>query len=501
MGTTMVVRQVVGPMVTTGMVVAAGDELRVTCVGFIDEGDHNLGRIKVDGDGRAPGGDMVDDGAADSKYPLDGGVRYALVGRIIGGGKDRTFALGRSAHLRAPVSGVLFLGANDDQPDDNTPARGLQNPWTVTVDHIVPDPPAPKASPGLRIHDIQILQVAQSSKRESMLVSGKTTTVRAFITVPRPLPAGTRVNGFVVVHHPQLPGGAKFFALNGTGSPNAVQVALEGDDVDANQTSASLNFEVPGSALPFADGTPFQFDVTVFVNEGQNTSDGFTHFDFRSAGFLLPPAPLVIHYLGIRAPFNGGPTLTPMVADLFTALPGIETRLPVPDGSVQLLAASPAMLTIDVDIGGDGAGYDEMLKRLVMLRVGPFSPVNPDLWSNQTVMGVVAPNPSPPKKGGWTSGIQWGSTVIVGLYSSADETAAHELNHTLGLHHAAAANATCKMPQDIDSTLPTAADAPGWSTIDHTVVEAGRPALMGYCNRRWPTEEEYSRGYRALAGK
>jgi hypothetical protein len=492
--------QVLGPMVTTGLAVSKGDRLRVSCVGFVDEGDHNLGRIQVDGDGHRPNGGLADDGPADDSYPLSGGIRYALIGGIFAPGTSVTFPLGRMAQTLAPASGILFLGANDHKPGDNTvvPGRSLPTPWVVSVDHIVPDPPPPLATPGLRISDIQITQVAQAQGGGSLLVGAKTTTVRAFLTTPNPLPAGTQVNGIVRVHPFQRPVSGQINALNPTGAPNAVQVALVGQVVNANQTAAALNFEVPGSVLQFVEGVPVIFEVTAFIGVEKAAGDGFAHTDQRSAGFERPGAPFIIRHVGVRTPVNtgrGGTPVDPNLGTLFGALHGIETRLPVPDGSMAAIAALPGTITMDIDVGGSGGGYNEVLARLVFLRL--FQVVHPDLFIGGTVMGVVAPTPPPLPAGGITNGIQTGSTVIVGLYPAADVIAAHELCHTLGLAHAASPG--CLTPSHIDTTLPSASQAPGWSTITQTVVPTGTPALMGYCSTKWPTEEEYSRCYRTLA--
>ena len=56
---------VLGPSVPVGSV-TAGNQLRFSCVGFVDEGEHNLGRIEADGDGRALDHHLIDDGPADS---------------------------------------------------------------------------------------------------------------------------------------------------------------------------------------------------------------------------------------------------------------------------------------------------------------------------------------------------------------------------------------------------------------------------------------------------
>ena len=72
MGTVSALEKVIGPRVDTGISVNAGDLLRFQCAGFLDEGDHNLGEIIADGEGRAPDGHLVDDGAADAAFSMFG---------------------------------------------------------------------------------------------------------------------------------------------------------------------------------------------------------------------------------------------------------------------------------------------------------------------------------------------------------------------------------------------------------------------------------------------
>src|SRR5262249_39723875 len=111
---------------------------------------------------------------------------------------------------------------------------------------------------------------------------------------------------------------------------------------------------------------------------------------------------------------------------------------------------------------------------------------------------LVPPNPSPPPSG-YIDGISDGDRIVIvsGDPNAAARIAAHELNHTLGLKHAASPG--CPTPNWIDATLPIAADAPGWTAIDSLVEGVGTPAAMGYCPNKWPTAEEFSRGYRRLA--
>jgi hypothetical protein len=116
-------------------------------------------------------------------------------------------------------------------------------------------------------------------------------------------------------------------------------------------------------------------------------------------------------------------------------------------------------------------------------------------------MALVPANAAP--SGTTTNGIQAGNYVAVGTYPDAGTIAAHEINHTLGIKHAASPG--CATPSDIDANLPAACDAPGWSFTGgtgigaHAVVANQTPALMGYCSVRWPTAPEYDRGYRRLS--
>ncbi|WP_437980903.1 hypothetical protein [Sorangium sp. So ce117] len=484
-----------GPTVNTGLAVSAGDALRFECVGFIDQGTRFLHQIQVDGDGRRQNGGLEDDRRPDAGYPLPDGVRYALIGGIVDGFGTRiaTFHIGKVASMRAPATGTLVLGANDDVPGDNTPVRGHpQTPWRVSIDRTVPDPPPPPGTPGLRIDDIQIVQVATPSGGDRVLVGGKTTVVRAFLSIRNPLPPGTVVDGFVEVG---LVGGAgvRFNALNPTGRIDGVQVPLFGTAVDPSKTSASLNFEVLGSALPVdIERSHYVFKVTVFIRN-LTEQDGFFHTDQVSAGFARG-RPILFRLLRIQTPVDTGRfgtsiDPTPFLSNL-SAL-GMEARLPVPDGSVFVAPTRPATITLEIDVGGDGSGYGEMVARINFIRL--FAGIQPELILGETVVGVVAPSMSA-VPGGRTVGIRSLSTIIVGLYPSADTIAVHEIGHIYGLRHASG----CLSPDNVDPSLPQRSGAPGWSPLTHQVVAKGKPAIMSYCGDTWPTAEEYVRVYRSL---
>jgi hypothetical protein len=479
-------------MVSTGLRVSAGDILRFECAGFVDEGMRWLHPIRVDGDGRKSDGALEDDRPPDGGYPLATANRYALIGAILDGFGNpiELFPIGKVARLAAPATGTLAIGANDDAPADNAPVPGHpQTPWRVSIDHTVADPPPPPGTPGLRIDRLQVLQVAAPSGGDRVLVGGKTTTIRAFLSLRNPLPAGTRIDGFVEVG---LVGGGSTLvnALNPTGAPDAVQVPLFGAAVNANQTTASLNFEVPGVSLPVdVERSHYVFKVTGFVGSLVE-QDGYFHTDQLSAGFA-PGRPLQLDLLKILTPVDTGrfgPPVdpTPFLPALTTI--GLEAQLPVPDGAVRFVAARPASITLEIDVGGTGGGYDELVARVNFLRLGAL--IQPELILGETVLGVVAPSFAAVSSR--TVGIRALSTVIVGLYPTADATAVHELGHVHGLGHAGG----CLSPAGIDPTLPRVAGAPGWSMLTRKVIAAGTPASMSYCGTRWPTEEEYVRVYR-----
>jgi len=504
MGTVSKLVPVIGPRVDTGMSVNKGDLLGFSCAGFLDEGDHNLGEIIADGDGRAPDGHLVDDGAADAAYPLPGKTRYALAGGILDGSMnliDR-FMLGRAKQLVAPATGQLAVFANDDKPDDNHIASGQQTPWVVSIDVTSPTPPPPN-TPGLQIADIQIVQVAQYPEGDCVLVGGKTTAVRAFLKVLDPSYAGQAVvGGTVQVSRTQdmIVLGTPLPALNPKGTPNAAVIALAGAPVNSSDTASSLNFDVPGSLLSInADMFHFTFKVSVFIINPQTGQSfdlpGYMDVDQRSAGFV-PGFPLSLSLVLASVSVDGSP---PQVANAASLnVEQTELRLPLSDGSLQVQPAVPPVVSLpDVDVGGKGDGYVDVvgwIKQLVSMK--QLAPAN----LGDRFLVLVPPNPSPPKDGEYRVGLSDGDRVAVvsGDPSDAARIAAHELNHTLGLAHAASPG--CNTPSGIDATLPIAADAPGWTAIDSLVEGLGTPAAMGYCGSPWPTAEEFSRGYRRLAG-
>ena len=312
MGTVSVSARIVGPMVSTGLAVAAGDLLWIGCAGYVDQGDHTTfpegnWRIEVDAAGvdykwRKP----ADDGAADDSYPLPGTRRYALIGGVVDAGGNRlaTFAIGKQPWTRAPASGTLFLGSNDNRPDDNKPipadARNVQTPWIVGVDRIVPDPPAPPTTRGLRISSITLAQFGRATDAPLSFLAP--TTVRALLTTPTRLPAGTPVDGFVDVGPIDSSARVRVAARNPTGTPDAVRVAVVGEAVDDKLTSSTLNFEVPIKALaPFGQFAHYVFEVTAFLDGQPAAGDGQRHKDQRSR--VLQP--------------GGGPLLRFGSADLF----------------------------------------------------------------------------------------------------------------------------------------------------------------------------------------
>ncbi len=227
----------------------AQDRIRISSVGFADEGQRWLHSIIVDADGRTPEGKLEDDGPADGNYPLPGGVRYSLLCSI----GSQTLPVGASSDFFAPAKGDIFLLANDDDPSDNKWAvKQDQFPWLVSVDLTQPDPPPPPKTPGLSIEDIEIIQVTQSAAGKSPRVGGKTTLVRAYLTIhdPSMLPGAPTFNGYVRVRPTdqadQTDTGAKFPALNPTGAPNAVVVRLEGSPLDKTSDVSVSQLRDPG---------------------------------------------------------------------------------------------------------------------------------------------------------------------------------------------------------------------------------------------------------------
>ena len=497
MSTTSFIFQVLGPMVNTFISVSPGDILRFSCVGFIDQGWIPWHRIVVDADGFMVDGSYANESMATSAYPLLNGIRYALIGQIVtpAGVIIRKFHIGKQAKIVIGESGILQLGANDDLPDDNKSVADLQSPWRVSVDHTVKEPPPPKFTPGLRIEDIQIHQVA-SNWGSNVLIANKTTAIRAFLSLQEPLLPGMGVDGYVEVS------GTRENAINPYPGPttDTVKVPLPGMTIDINDTNASLNFEVAGVWLPISDNiSHYTFKVTVFVGNG-NLGDGFSSSDQRTVGFSKNE-PILIYLLMINTPIGTGRFGTPTSPVPFLSnlsMEDVEASLPVADGGVVLGRTLPAAITFEIDAGGDGNGYDEIAIRINFLRFSKG--IRPLLFDDGVVMGVIAPGHT--KVGGHTDG----QTMLINLRNAKDalyntapnSVTAHELGHTYGLKHA---GGPCGTPSDIDKSLPQEANSPGWSTLLHGVIPTGTPAIMGYCRDAWPTGVELVRIYQNIIEK
>jgi EF hand len=96
------------PWTDTGIYVAAGDDLRVTASGTITLSSDGTDQASPRG---AASGRRAPDG------PLPQQVAGALIGRV---GEGAPFYIGDgSSRIRAPESGRLFLGVNDDYLGDN----------------------------------------------------------------------------------------------------------------------------------------------------------------------------------------------------------------------------------------------------------------------------------------------------------------------------------------------------------------------------------------------
>ncbi|HEX6368601.1 MAG TPA: hypothetical protein VF006_06705 [Longimicrobium sp.] len=477
-------------MVDTGISVAPGDTVRFDCQGWINQGwsARIAGHIIVDGAGRNPDGSLNNSKPSDSGYPLVGSVRYALIGRIVdpSGTPSSPFYIGKvTGPMAVGAPGRLWIGANDNNPGDNGPASGYRTPWRVSIDHTVPDPLPPPGTPGLRISDIQILQVAMPSfPNDTVLVAGKSTTVRAFLDVRHPLAPGTLVNGFVEVN-----GGARIYALNPSpmGGTDAVQPQVGGAAPDPQQTSASLNFEVAGKFLP-VDGnfSHHTFKVTAFIG-AENPQAGFSHTDQKTAGFSNG-LPMGINLISIIGRDGGDPAA--FMGNL--SIEKMEEQLPVPDGGLVATRCIPPVFTVP-DIGADDV--HNLVNRINATRIAEF--IDPGFLTgrDKIVFGVVVP--------GARVAAKFLTTLIVPLRPNVETTegtngvntdGVHELGHMYGVGHAAG----CESPRGIDPNLPKALLRPGWTTSLHQVVRSGTPANMGYCQMKWRTSIEYLHIHRRL---
>ena len=90
----------------TGLTVRAGDSISIEANGSIQMSGNRRDTAAPAGSGRNAPGALVSNAPA--------GV---LIGRI---GNGAPFAIGARRTVRAPVSGRLFLGVNDDYLDDNS---------------------------------------------------------------------------------------------------------------------------------------------------------------------------------------------------------------------------------------------------------------------------------------------------------------------------------------------------------------------------------------------
>jgi hypothetical protein len=344
------------------------------------------------------------------------------------------------------------------------------------------------------------MQVAQNAAGDCVLVGGKNTMVRAFVTVLDPtFLAGLSIVGSMVVTRTQGGTVGTFPALNPSGTSNAVVVTLAGTPVDRNATASSLNFEVPGTSLPVnADLSHYTFSVTASVlNEGTGgafDAPGYTDTDQRSAGFASGFG-LSVSLVLVSASVNGSPPILASAASWNAEQ--TEARLPIPDGTLNVQPSTPPVIAVAADVGGDGSGYADVLNFIrTEVTKQALKPANP----GDRFVVLVPPNPSPPATGSVIGLSDMDQIAVVSADAKSPNTAAHELNHTLGLQHAASPGPGCLTPADVDATLPIAADAPGWTPIDSLIEGVGTAALMGYCPTTWPTAEEFSRGYRRLAG-
>lgn len=464
-------------MVNTRISVAAGDTLRFECQGWNNLGwsARTAGHIIVDGAGRKPDGALNNSKMADRGYPLPGAVRYGLIGMIVDplGTPLDTFFIGQVNTIVVAAPGTLHLGANDNNPGDNGPARGHRSPWQVSIDHTTPDPPAPPATPGIRIYDIQILQVARpADPQDTVLVGGKTTVVRAFL---ESRDTEVAINGFVEVN------GTRFPALNPRPSvKNAVRPQSPGTAPDPDETSASLNFEVPGRVLPVnGNFSHHTFRVSVFAGP-ENAEPGFFHTDQRTVGFSNS-VPIDINLLSIIGKDGGDPAA--FAGNLSIA--GMEEQLPVADGGLVAARCVPPVYTIP-DIHSES--FALLMLRINTARLGGL--INPLLTSG-IVLGMIVPDPT-----AINSGRKALTTILVRLRQNvestngttgANTTAVHELGHIFGVGHAAG----CGSPGELDPNLPPTLPRPGWSTSQHEVIRMGTPANMSNCTTKWRTATEY----------
>jgi hypothetical protein len=363
-----------------------------------------------------------------------------------------------------------------------------------------PKPPGPP-HPSLFIVEIEPVQCLQGpagggpAQLRVPLVAGKRTAVRVYVD-PMVTPAGhdegagpdrwPNVTGQLRVIDPitgatvasgvaPLNPGGKIIAGNGGGSP------------DRNDSSTSLNFELPLAAILLPAVT---ITARVWVEGHENEPGGWTTSRSQTFSFQTRSTQIVTPFLiG-----DGKAGLAPPSLSTFTAalLQGALPRYPM--SQLGFLVTQGFSFTTGEDLRNI-LGWWRLLGQVntVILLSGPPGGIR---------AGVVPPSAGYPVGGVGFPRVGFFSAPGFVVNVADTPGFAHEMGHTFGIDHARC-NGT--EPWPVDGRLPpdghtdevgmdVASGTPFPMGTQGTVIPRGTSEVMGYCldGFRWPSTVFYS---------
>lgn len=278
-------------------------------------------------------------------------------------------------------------------------------------------------------------------------------------------------------------------------APIETQVVLGTSSTDAEMAS-TVNFVVPGDHVTEA----FAYSVAL-LREGFAADDNpaarhpataseAVVVEGKANTFRVKIAPL-------RYDADGSgrlPDLSPAALERF------RTRI------LQLFPVSDVELTVrdpepwDVVIAHDGAGWDDLINRVLMLRYDDDAPddlyyygmLNPEETLDEycpptgCIAGVTLLNGS--------NDVRLRTSMGIGYAGYAENTGAHELSHAHGALHAPCGPAA---PSSVDSKYPYAGGKTGVWGLDTASMTLYDPEtttdFMGYCDVEWISDYTYKR--------
>ena len=435
-----------GPRVATGMRINYWDRVEVVATGTVGFSSFfGLPWLGPDGDNHITPADYPAPRLRKNSLILE--VRHR--GGYSGNEQWSTFHQGGSRVDLSSERGEIFLLANDASPYDN------EGGWRVTLRRHFPDPGAP----ALAVDAIEIVQTIQRPDNSVVLVSGKPTIVRAYPT------GGTgaieRVTGECSVSFGD--GTARRCPPLTRGGSSSPITARPGRAHNRGTATASLNFAV-GSPPP----GPLRVSARLWVEGGAQSA-------VREAAVTVQPTRQI--------------TIQPHLV----ALPAHQLGPPTEAHALPVLVAA---------LGRWPFGNPGILPIRRVTHTGRLS----DFLGWHTLLYAIAAIPNPtaseiihvlfclqPTDVGGTTGMAlyrpWIPTpaciAAIGTDSEFNVTnCAHEIGHTLGLHHVD--DGRTGIPWS--AFLPRNTEEPGWRADHGSVVEAGLAEVMGYTdNSRFPS--------------